>query len=181
MKCIEILMNEHGVIRKVLKILSFALEKLELGEKPPRKFFENGLDLIQNFVQNYHHCKEEYVLFEMLSKKRNNELINQIGSLKYQHERERQQISEIKKALNGYEKGNDIQRIRLIENLAAYISLQKLHLHWEDTNFYPTAKQEITEKEEQLLLEDFKKEDRKSPTNMIEKSDILMSEMESLI
>jgi hemerythrin-like domain-containing protein len=117
----------------------------------------------------------------MLSRKRSRELLTQIESLKYQHERCRNQTSEMAKSLNGYEKGDEIQRVKLIENLAAYIALLKLHLKWEDTIFYPAAKKEITEQEEQMLLADFQKEEKKMTETAIQHCIKLIKEMQSLL
>ena len=181
MRCLEILVQEHGILNEALDALSLALDKLEKGEKPPRKFFENALEFIQTYVNKYHNCKEEYVLFEMLSQKRSRDIVTQIESLKYQHERARNQTAEMAKSLNGYEKGDEIQKVKLIENLAAYISLLRMHLKWENSIFYPAARKEITEKEEQMLLEDFQKEDKKMTAGSIKHCTDLVKDMRQLL
>lgn len=40
MDAIEILVNEHSVIRQFLDNLSIAADRLEMDERPPREFFE---------------------------------------------------------------------------------------------------------------------------------------------
>jgi len=181
MKCIDILLDEHRLIRQFIPCLSQALDKLQMGKRPPRIFFDRVLEFLDEYVQRYHSSKEEYVLFELLAQKRSEELVTQISSLKYQHERSRNQITEMIKSLNGYEKGNDIQRVRLVENLAAYISLLKMHLHWEDSIFYPVARKDISEEDEVLILENFKKEDAKSPADILQNCDSMMAEMKVLL
>ena len=46
MKPLEILRNEHGLIRHFLDNLALAVEKIQKAENPPSKFFENSYKLV---------------------------------------------------------------------------------------------------------------------------------------
>jgi serine/threonine protein kinase len=178
---IEMLVNEHNLIRQFLDNLSIAADKLEVEERPPREFFEMAIEFARNFVDKFHHFKEEHVMFVQLAKKKGGVLDGPIDSLRYQHERGRNFISEISNALDGYTRGNDTHTIILLENVSAYISLLRHHIHKEDHDFFQIAIKEFSENELQGLLELFNKEDEKAGDRYFENSQKLVQEMAALL
>jgi hemerythrin-like domain-containing protein len=163
MDAIEILVNEHVLIKKFLDNLSIASVKLQTGERPPKEFFEKAVEFARNYADKFHHIKEEYSMFARLSQKKgDDELAGQIDALRYQHERGRSFIKEISNSLDGYSGGNDISATTILENMAAYVSLLSHHIHREDYIFFPMVKKELSENELRSLLELFEKEDQKA-------------------
>jgi hemerythrin-like domain-containing protein len=181
MDAIEILVNEHGLIRQFLDNLSMAMDKLETGERPPREFFEKALEFARNFSNKFHHFKEEYVMFAQLAQKKGGVFDGPIDSLRHQHERGRNFITEISDSLEGYARGDAIHTTTLLENLGAYIHLLRHHIHREDHNFYQMVKKEFSEKELQGLLELFNREDQKSGGKTFENSQKLVQELAALL
>ncbi len=181
MDAIEILVNEHGLIRQFLDNLYMAVEKLETDERPPREFFDKALEFAWNFTDKFHHFKEEYVMFGQLAQKKGGDLDGQIDSLRHQHERNRNFITEISDSLDGYAKGHEIPTAILIENLAAYISLLRHHIHQEDHKFYPMIREEFSEHELQGLLDLFNKENQRIGEQTFEENRKLVQEMAALL
>jgi len=99
---IEILMNEHGLIRSYLDNLNKAVVKLENGEKPPRAFFEKAVAFSREFADKFHHFKEEHLMFVRLAAKKRGAVDAQIDALRYQHERGRELVTQIEGSLAGY-------------------------------------------------------------------------------
>ncbi len=66
---IEILRNEHGLIRRFVDLLSVAVTRLEVDDPPPRAFFDNGIEFVRGFSDGFHHKKEELVMFVQLAQK----------------------------------------------------------------------------------------------------------------
>lgn len=162
MKAVDMLAAEHELIHQVLESLTQAREKIERTEELPREFFEKALKFCSNFADRFHHFKEEYVMFGLLAQKKGSQLDAEIGSLRYQHERGRKCISEIKNALQGYEKGNEIAITVLLENLAAYISILKRHIYKEDHIFFRMVERELSEEQDRMLLLQFGREEEKT-------------------
>ncbi len=181
MDAVEVLVNEHGLIRQFLDNLSIALEKLEGDERPPREFFEKGLEFARTFTDKFHHFKEEYVMFVQLAQKKSGVFDGPIESLRHQHERSRNLIIEISDSLDGYARGNEIDTTTLLENLGAYIHLLRHHIHKEDHNFYQMVKKEFSETELQGLLVLFKEEDQKAGGKTFDTSQKLVQEMSSML
>ena len=62
----EILIEEHRLIRQALDNLSLAIEKLENEERPPVEFFKKWIELYHCFILDFHHFKEEHVDYRPL-------------------------------------------------------------------------------------------------------------------
>jgi hemerythrin-like domain-containing protein len=159
MKAIDILSREHDLILEVLENLAWARDKIESEASPPREFFEMALKFLREFADKFHHFKEEYLLFGLLALKKEGNFDGPIGALRYQHERCRNCINQMSRALDGYVNGEDIAITSLLENLAAYVSLLRRHIHQENNTFFPMAAKELSKQEEELLLMQFKKKD----------------------
>jgi hemerythrin-like domain-containing protein len=178
---LEILSNEHGLIRQYLDNLSLAAEKLEEGGRVPREFFEKAVDFSRTFTDKFHHFKEEHVLFMRLAQRKQGAVDAEIEALRLQHERGRSIVTGIADALDGYEKGDTINSARLIENLAAYTSLLRHHIHKEDHIFYPMAREELTDQDEQELVKEFDNAREKSGGIAFEEAHKAVVDMGSIL
>ncbi len=154
---LEILSNEHGLIRQFLDNLALAVEKLEDEQRPPTEFFEKGVEFARTFADSFHHIKEEHVMFRRLAQNKGGEIDGQIESLRHQHERARNYTAAITEALPGYDSGQPFQVSQVLESAAAYVSLLRNHIHKEDHIFFPMVKEVLSEEEEEQLLVEFNK------------------------
>jgi hemerythrin-like domain-containing protein len=181
MEALHILIDEHVIIHQFLETLVVSLQKMEQGERPPKEFFEKAVSFARDFTDKYHHFKEEYILFNHLAMKKKGKVDAEVESLKFQHERGRALIGEVAKALEGYAKGQEAQRLTILESLAAYISLLRQHIHKEDYVFYPLVQREIPEQDYPGLMEAFHRESKKMGDKFVEKSKRNLYEMGSLL
>ena len=181
MKPLETLTNEHGLIRQFLDNLALAAEKIEDGLYPPREFFDKGVEFARVFADKFHHFKEEHVLFVRLAQKRSGEIDGQIETLRYQHERGRSLVTGISKALDGYAAGDEMKIAELLENMAAYGTLLRRHIHIEDHVFYPMAQRELTAEEMAALEEMFQKERDRHGADTFEVSHKKVVDMGSML
>ena len=147
MRPLDVLRNEHGLIRQFLDNLDLAVEKMESDELPPREFFEDALRFARTFADEFHHIKEEHVMFVRLAQKHNGAIDGQIDALRHQHERARNYLSALSDALDGYAAKQPIQISQVLENVAAYVSLLRNHIHKEDHVFYPLVAEVLSPEE----------------------------------
>ena len=80
-----------------------------------------------------------------------------------------------------YDQGEDARTTILLENLAAYTSVLRNHIHKEDHSFYPLVDKEFSEAEQQSLLKEFHKEESKAGGQIFEESQKLVMEMGALL
>jgi len=178
---IEILTNEHGLIRNYLDNLTKAVTKIENGENPPKEFFERAVTFSREFADKFHHFKEEQLMFVRLSAKKRGAADAQIDALRYQHERGRQLVSQMAESLEGYAKGDSYKTSVLVESVAAYASLLRQHIHTEDHIFYPMVRKELSDEELDALLVEFNKEKWEWGGDSFERNHKLVVEMSSLL
>lgn len=181
MKPIEILKNEHGLIRQFLDKLAMAVERLEKGERPPRDFFENAIRFAREFADKMHHEKEELVMFVRLAQKHGGEIDAQIEALRHQHDHARNYISAIASSLDGYEAGQPFQITAVIENTAAYVAMLRRHIHTEDHVFFPMVEHDLSTVEEDELNTQFGKLSEKLGVGVFEENHKRVVDMGSML
>jgi hemerythrin-like domain-containing protein len=178
---LETLSNEHGLIRQYLDNLSMAADHIENGRRPSTAFFEKALEFGRGFADGYHHFKEEHVLFVRLAQKKRGEVDAQLDALRTQHERGRELLSKMSSSLEGYAAQNPSKTADLLENMAAYASLLRHHIHTEDHVFYPMARKTLTAEEFEQLSEEFVKQREKHGGDAFERNHKLVVDMGSII
>lgn len=181
MNPMEILANEHNVIRQALESFRLARQKMEEGLNPPVAFFEKAVDFARTFVDKRHHFKEEYLMFGRLAERHQSELDAEIEALRHQHEHGREFVSEMANALDGYSKGKDAQVTIMLENLASYTTMLSHHIHREDHVFYPMVEKDLSREELDELAELFVKEDEKTGHATLERMRGLVHDLGTLL
>lgn len=181
MDVLDILSNEHGLIRRYLEEVTVAAEKMESGARPPREFFDKAVEFARLFADRYHHFKEEYLMFVRMAQKRKGEIDAQLEALRHQHERGRGLIASIAERLGRYDQGDPIAAAELLENLAGYAALLKHHIHTEDHVFYPMARKELDAQEMAQLLDEFENDRTRTGERTFEISHKLVVDMGSIL
>lgn len=147
MNPIEMISNEHGLIRQFCDNLDMARDKIALGNRPSRAFFDKAVEVARNFNDGYHHFKEEHVLFVQLAQKKRGEIDAQLDALRHQHERSRELVTAMESSLPGYEAQDPNQTERLVEAAREYSDLLRNHIHREDHVFLPLAQGMLSQSE----------------------------------
>ncbi len=178
---IETLSNEHGLIRQFLDVLSMAAEKIENGQRPSEAFFEKAVEFARTFADHHHHFKEEHVLFVQMAMKKQGQVDAQLEALRYEHERGRSLVTGIDAAVPGYVAGDPIKTGELLENMAAYGSLLRYHIHVEDHVFYPMAKKTLTEQDFEAIGLEFDTQQQKHGKDTFERCHKMVVDMGSII
>ncbi len=179
MSVIDILVDEHKLVRKYLDTLGIAIDLMAKDGKLSRVFLEKTLDFSKTFLDNYHHYKEEYIIFLKLAEKKGGSIDAQIISLRDQHERGRAFVKAINGSIDGYLEDSEVKRAKLFENLGYFYQLQRQHLNRENHVFFPMARESFSEAELDGFLEDFKKEEARLDPKTWDYSENLVAEMES--
>ena len=179
MSVIDILVDEHKLVRRYLDTLGIAIDLMGTGGELSREFLEKTLDFSATFLDTYHHYKEEYIIFLKLAEKKGGAIDSQIVSLRDQHERGRNFIKAISSSMDGYLDSSEIQRAKLFENLGYFYQLQKQHLNRENHVFFPMARETFSEAEMDGFVEEFIKEEERLGPETFKYSEKLVEQMNS--
>jgi len=181
MDALDTLTNEHGLIRQFLDNLTLAGNSIEEGQRPPREFFEKGVEFARTFADTYHHFKEEHIVFVRLAQRRGGEIDAQLEALRYQHERGRELVSGMAATIDGYSSGDPNKTADLLQNMAGYVSLLRHHIHTEDHVFFPMARKNLDDEEMRGLETEFLKIQGKHGGDTFERSHKMVVDMGSML
>lgn len=143
---IQLMIDEHVIIKRMLKVVRNASYKILNGAEISYTDFEDIIDFIRNFADDHHHAKEEKFLF--------NKMIDSIGEIaekliKYgmlvEHDLGRLYIMNLEIALAKVKNGDDFAKIDVIANAVGYTNLLDRHIDKEDGVVYTFAIKNLNE------------------------------------
>lgn len=154
----EDLMQEHGLLNRVLLIYDTCRTHLVNKTAFPKEALRNAAAIIRTFVEDYHEKQEEQYLFPRFQKA--NQLTDLVNVLLQQHQAGRRitdQIMQLTKAQNAT--GNEDQQ--LVQLLTAFNVMYRPHEAREDTVLFPAFRKLVSKHEYDSLGEEFENNEHK--------------------
>ena len=157
MKAIDILMEEHRLIERVIAILETATNRLEAGGAVRPGLFIEACDFNKNFADGCHHKKEEGVLFKSMEAHGVPVESGPIGVMLFEHDQGRAFTRSICQASGHLERGDQSAQVELINAARGYAALLRQHIYKEDNILFPMAARAIPVQAQDMILSDFEK------------------------
>jgi hemerythrin-like domain-containing protein len=154
----EDLMQEHGVLNRILLIYDTCKIHLINKEAFPKEALANAAGIIRTFVEDYHERQEEQYLFPRFQKA--NQLTDLIKVLLQQHQAGRkitEQITQLTKSQTVSETENQ----KLIQLLTDFNTMYRPHEAREDTVLFPAFRKIVSKHEYDSLGEEFEDNEHK--------------------
>ena len=145
MNSIELMMLEHGNIKRMLKIVRIFCRKLYDKEEVNFDDFEKMIYFIKNYADKHHHGKEERLLF--------NRMVKYLGpaaqklvthGMLVEHDMGRLFMSELGIALDNYKMGDIDSVLDIIANAISYTHLLERHINKENELVYTFAQRNLS-------------------------------------
>lgn len=131
----EDLMQEHGVLRRILLIYDEAARRIDHGEAFDPTVIGKAAEIVRRFVEEYHEKNEEQFVFPRMQKaNRETELV---AILLRQHQRGREVTAEIIAKTNGS------ANAELAQLLRAFTRMYQPHAAREDTVLFPAFREVV--------------------------------------
>lgn len=146
MNSIELMVEEHKNILRMLKVVRNANNKILKGEEICYDDFDKMIDFIRNYADVHHHGKEEKFLFK--------EMVDNLGPLGtklvthgmlIEHDWGRLFISELVAALERVKSGDLDSRLDVIANAVGYANHLTRHIAKEDEVVYTFAARQLNQ------------------------------------
>lgn len=140
MTSIELMVEEHKYIKRMLKVVRNASFKILKGGEISYEDFDEMIDFIKNYADKHHHGKEEQFLFK--------EMVDHLGrvgknlithGMLVEHDYGRLYISELKNALERVKNGNEESKLDILANAVGYANHLNRHIDKEDSLVYTYA------------------------------------------
>lgn len=145
MNCIELMVEEHKNIKRMLKVIRKYCYKLLKGENIDYNDFYKIIDFIRNYADKHHHGKEERMLFNRMAEKLGPaaEHIIKHGML-VEHEQGRLYIHDLEVAVKKMIEGVEEAKLDVIANAISYTHLLNRHIDKEDNVVYKFAQSRLS-------------------------------------
>jgi hemerythrin-like domain-containing protein len=155
MKAIDILMQEHRVIERVLDAVEAATYSLEQGHRLRPGFFQDAAEFFAGFADGTHHRKEEGVLFPAMIDAGVPSSGGPIPVMLMEHEQGRTLVRAMRDAATGLDAGDSGAGQRVIASARSFVALLRDHIVKEDEVLFPMAAQLIPAGRHDSLLASF--------------------------
>ena len=154
----EDLMQEHGLLNRVLLIYDHCRQHLESKRKFPIVALASAADVIRKFVEDYHEKQEENYLFTRFRKA--NTMTELVDTLLKQHNAGRtltDQVMQLTKSRNR----TDSENQKLLKVLTSFNVMYRPHEAREDTVLFPEFRKIVSLHEYDALGEEFENNEHK--------------------
>lgn len=144
MTSIDLMMNEHKNILKMLAVMRKACESILEGKDICYEDFEQMIDFVRNYADAHHHGKEEKFLFKEMEShlgELGTKLIR--GGMYVEHDLGRLYIKDLEEALERVRRGEYSSRLDVIAHTIGYANLLARHIAKEDEVVYLFGKRKL--------------------------------------
>jgi hemerythrin-like domain-containing protein len=154
----EDLMQEHGLLNRVLPIYDTCKTHLVNKQNFPKESLLNSANIIRTFVEDYHEKQEENYLFPRFQKA--NQLTDLVNVLLQQHQAGRRLTDQIMQ-LTKSQTATDTDNQKLIQLLTSFNTMYRPHEAREDTILFPAFRKIVSKNEYDSLGEEFERNEQK--------------------
>jgi hemerythrin-like domain-containing protein len=160
---IDILLDEHKVVTRVIDLTEEIRDRLQHEKDVPATVFWKLVDFLYNYGDVIHHSKEEDVLFAKMqdyADKLPTAVKDQIGVLIEQHLQALDLANEMHKAIRDYKRGNPGARKRILQAVKSYVELMRPHFQSEENDVFPTMVKVLSKADKDRMKADFDRFDK---------------------
>ncbi len=144
MNGIELMIDEHKVIKRMLRVIRAACLDVLNNDEVDYDMFRDCIDFVRNFADKHHHGKEEEYLFDIMTKELGKEAVEApLSGMYAEHDLGRLFIRTLEEALNRHEDGDDDARLDIIANAISYTDLLHRHIDKEDNALFRFAEKHL--------------------------------------
>jgi hemerythrin-like domain-containing protein len=134
---VDIMIEEHKYVTRMLKVMRNASYAVLKGDEINYDDFYLMIDFVRNFADKHHHGKEEKFLFKEMQTRLGRMGENLIThGMMVEHDLGRLYMSDLEAALDRVKAGDDEGRLDVISNAVGYTYLLTRHIGKEDSVVY---------------------------------------------
>lgn len=145
MNSIDIMVEEHKNVKRMLVVIRKLCYKIIRNEEVNYEDFYKVIDFVRNYADKHHHGKEETMLFNRMTEELGavaQKLVNQ-GML-VEHDLGRLYMRQLEEAVRKVLEGDDEARVDVIGNAMSYENLLNRHIDKEDSVVYKFAQNNLS-------------------------------------
>jgi hemerythrin-like domain-containing protein len=153
---VEILIGEHRLIERFVKLIKKEMEKTIETQKVEPNFIVVAVDFFRTYADRYHHGKEEGILFKGLSQKKLSATDDKMMlELIMEHAYARRTVNNLESLKETYLAGKVDTLKDIMQLLKALVELYPTHIEKEDEHFFFPSMKYFTQPEQEEMLNKF--------------------------
>src|SRR5450756_2852168 len=158
-KIIELLLEEHRNIEKLLVVLEHELEVFDRGERPDYEILQTIIQYFQDYPESCHHPKEEMIFAKLNA--RDPAAAKRFGDVEAEHEVEAGRLRSFARAVDAILSDQEFLRENFHLAVREFIDHQRRHLDKEERLLFPAAVKALRRQDWAAI--DARLDDRKDP------------------
>jgi hemerythrin-like domain-containing protein len=139
------LIQNHEVIKTMLRALEAMGTKMAQGEMVPAADLESGIAFFEEYADKYHIRKEEEYLFPMMQESGDERMAALSQELEKEHDEVRKHVESMKGIVQQGEEGTPELAQALIPHVKEVKDMLKEHYDKEENTLFPTAEKILSE------------------------------------
>ncbi len=155
------LKHEHRVIEQAMRALDGMCLRMIAGGAVPDEELSKLLDFIRNFADQFHHVKEETLLFPALEQIGVRKENGPLAFLRNEHETERTLLAELELAVEDYRR-NQAANKRFVSAALQYKDHLIGHMQQEEAILFRLAEEIMDDQAKDSLIRAFAEENAKA-------------------
>jgi hemerythrin-like domain-containing protein len=153
---VEILITEHRLIERFVKLVEKEKEKIVKTQSIQPNFMVVAVDFFRTYADRFHHGKEEGVLFQELSQKKLSDVDKKMMlDLSMEHAYARKTVNNLEKLKESYLAGEADALKEILQLLNTLVELYPKHIEKEDKHFFYPSMEYFTQTEQRAMLTKF--------------------------
>lgn len=153
---VEILINEHKLILKMVEIIQAKKQKMLADNNVDPNFIVITVDFFRTYADRYHHGKEEGILFNDLNSKKLSDVDDKImRELIMEHAYARKTVNSLERLKESYIAGSPEVLTSILLTLDQLIELYPKHIEKEDKHFFYPSMEYFSQTEQNEMLDKF--------------------------
>ena len=141
----NMLVDEHRLILRMIDLLEKNASLTAAGEYLNWQFYLDAIDFIRNYADQFHHAKEEDVLFKALVDNGMPKDNSPVAAMLMEHDQGRNFVRALETAVHKAAANNTEIYRAVAENALGYAALLRDHIGKEDDILYPLAERVLPE------------------------------------
>ena len=158
-KIINLLLEEHQNIEKLLRVVEHELEIFDSSGRPDYEILQTIIQYFQDYPQSCHHPKEE-MIFQKL-KTRDPAAAQRFGDVEAEHEVETRRLQSFARAVDSVLADQEFLRESFHLAVHDFVAYQREHLRKEELLLFPAAAKVLLPEDWAEI--DARLDDRKDP------------------
>lgn len=145
MDAIQLMMDEHRLIEKVIDALEEYGGRIRKGEEGDRVDLSRFLRFIREYADACHHGKEEDILFDMMTRCGFPKATGPLGVMYHEHMVGRNFAGIMQEGVEAVGPWPEVLRDQVLQAIDGYAEVLRAHIQKEDNVLYPMAAEKLPE------------------------------------